>query len=99
MIHYVRNDVIIITGTRKLLNGMSITGSASNGNRTQLYKDASDVWTCDGRYQHAGSSVCSDIITIPINHDRLIRNITISDVGNIILCEVEVFAGKRFKIL
>jgi len=43
MIHCVRNDVIIITGTRKLLNGMSITGSASNGNRTQR---------CDYNYRH-----------------------------------------------
>ena len=58
-----------------------------------LHKDASPHQRCD-EYTDEGTSVCSDVITIPINNDQPVRNITISNMYTIRFCEIEVFAGK-----
>jgi len=59
-----------------------------------LYQDASPDQDCD-EYPDAGTSVCSDVITIPINTDQPVRNIIIANLEKIFFCELEVFAGKR----
>jgi len=75
--------------------GFTIRGSAGNGGMgILLYQDTSPNQDCDV-YPDAGTSACSDVITIPINTDQPVRNITISNQRRIFLCEVEVFAGKR----
>jgi len=74
--------------------GFTIRGSVGNGGMgILLYKDASpDNW-CD-EYPDAGTSVCSDVITTPINSDQPVRNITIAYSERIFFCEIEVFTGK-----
>jgi len=59
-----------------------------------LYQDASPDQQCK-EYPDAGTSVCSDVITIPINSDQPVRNITIAHRLQVYFCEIEVFAGKR----
>jgi len=59
----------------------------------RLYQDASPDQSCK-EYPDVGTSVCSDVITIPINTDQPVRNITIAHRAVILFCEVEVFAGK-----
>jgi len=76
------------------MHGFTIRGSAGNGGMgILLYQDASPYQVCD-EYPDAGTSVCSDVITIPINSDQPVRNITIAH-REIYFCEIEVFAGKR----
>jgi len=70
-------------------------GAGIEGNIILLHQDASPGQSCY-EHQDAGTSVCSDVITIPINIDQPVRNITIANTWWMAFCEVEVFAGKRF---
>jgi len=75
--------------------GFTIRGNAGNGGMgILLYQDATPHQDCD-EYPDAGTSVCSDVITIPINTDQPVRNLTIANLGQLRFCEIEVFAGKR----
>jgi len=69
-------------------------GAGIGGNIILLHKDASPDQSCY-EYPDAGTSICSDVITIPINNDQPVRNITIANLWWMAFCEVEVFAGKR----
>jgi len=75
--------------------GFTIRGSAGNGGMgILLYQDASPHRPCK-EYPDAGTSVCSNVIPIPINSDQPVRNINIAHRTMILFCEIEVFAGKR----
>jgi len=69
-------------------------GAGIGGNILLLHQDASPDQGCD-EFPDAGTSVCSDVITIPINTDQPVRNITIANLWWMSFCEVEVFAGNR----
>jgi len=84
-----------IVAERARLSGMIITGIGADNLETQLYQDTSSITKCGNNdYIDVGTSVCSDIITISISSDRLLRYIQISTTDYLNLCEVQVFAGK-----
>jgi len=79
---------------------MVITGSTSiDGNGTELHRDQSNVANCSGEYTNQAYPVCQDIIMIPISSDQSWRYVKISTTDYLMLCEVEVFAGKHCFIL
>ena len=85
---------------RARLSGMVITGSTStDGSGTELHRDQSNVADCTGKYTDPAYPVCLDIITIPISSKQSWRYVKISTTDYLMLCEVEVFAGKLFYIL
>jgi len=85
-----------IVAQRARLSGMMITGIEADNTETLLYQDTSNIRRCGvNDYIFVGTSVCSDIITISITSDRLLRYIQISTTNYLHLCEVEVFAGER----
>ena len=74
---------------------MVINGSTStDGSETELYRDKSNVENCTGKYTNPAYTVCQDIIAIPISSDQSWRYVKISTTDYLMLCEVEVFAGK-----
>jgi len=83
-------------GERARLSGMVISGSIStDGNGTELYRDLSNVADCTGKYTNVAYPVCLDMIRIPISNDQSWRYVKISTTDYLMLCEVEVFAGKH----
>jgi len=57
-----------------------------------LYKDDGDATTCSDA-KSFGTSVCDDVILIPVNSGTEVQYLTIA-VNNILtLCEVQIFAG------
>ena len=92
-LYYLSNT--IYTAERARLSGMVINGSTStDGSGTELYRDQSNVKNCTGKYTNTAYPVCLNIITIPISSDQSWRYVKISTTDYLMLCEVEVFAGK-----
>jgi len=86
---------MFLTVERARLTGMWIIGTTvTNGSETLLYQDTSNVRNCSGHYVPSGLSVCSDIMTIPISGHHLVRFVAIYTANFLMLCEVQVFAGK-----
>jgi len=86
-------------GERARLSGMVITGSISaDGNGTELHRDESNVIDCSGKYTNQSYPACLDIIMIPVFSDQSWRYVKISTTNYLMLCEVEVFAGKHLFI-
>ena len=74
---------------------MVITGSTIiNGNGTELHRDNSNVTDCTGKYTNTAYPVCQNIIAITISSAQSWRYVKISTTDSLMLCEVEVFAGK-----
>jgi len=72
---------------------MRITGTSSqNESETQLYQDTTTIKDCS-TYPEYGTSVCSDVITLPIDITERVRYVKISVLNWLMLCEVQVFAG------
>ena len=85
---------IHFSALRARLSGMVITGSIStDGNRTELHRDMSNVTDCFGKYTLPAFPACLDIITVPISSDQSLRYVKISTTDYLMLCEVEVFTG------
>jgi len=84
---------LYVTDFRERLRGMTITGrEALSSVDVSLYKDDGDVTTCSDA-RSFGSSVCDDVLLIPINSATEMQYLTIA-VNNILtLCEVQIFAG------
>ena len=62
---------------------------------SQLYKDTLSKTSCSNTdYKDSGTDVCSDVITIELAGKDLVRYFKISTTDYLMLCEVEVFAGK-----
>ena len=78
---------------RARLSGMKITGSTSTEERV-LHQDTSNVDDCDGKYTDPAYPVCQDVIQIPITSSLSWRSVKISTKDYLMLCEVEVFAGR-----
>jgi len=84
---------------RARLSGMVITGSTSTvGNGTELHNDKSNVKNCAGKYTDQRYPACLDNIMIPMSSDQSWRYVKISTTDYLMLCEVEVFAGKHCHI-
>jgi len=82
---------------RARLSGMVITGStSSDGKGTELHRDQSNVSDCTRKYTNQAYPVCQDIIAIPISSDQSWQHVKISTIDYLMLCEVEVFAGKPY---
>jgi len=76
---------------------MLITARDRRGIVTQLYQDTSPKTTlCDGYYSVSGTSVCGDVIELPINSKQLVQTVNISTASYLTLCEVEIFAGMHY---
>jgi len=88
------------TAERTRLSRIIINGSNSaRDQETQLYQDPPPlIMGCNGYYPASGTSVCSDVIHIPVSNDLLVRHINISTANYLTLCVVEVFAGKGYKV-
>jgi len=87
---------MLYAAERARLSGLVITGSTSAGESgTELHRDQSNVTDCTGKYTNIAYPVCLDIIWIPKSNDQLWRYVKISITDYLMLCEVEVFAGKH----
>ena len=82
-----------VTDHRARLRGMTISGTEALGSvDVSLYKDDGDATTCSDA-KSFGSSVCDDVVLIPVNSVTEMQYLTIA-VNNILtLCEVQIFAG------
>ena len=83
---------------RAKLSGMLIIGAPSLAKYFTIYTDISNTSSCDS-YGTSGSSVCDDVILIPITSTTQIPLLAIQfpqTANEIILCEVQVFGGKFF---
>jgi len=60
---------------------------------SQMYKDTSSITRCI--YVESGTNICSDVIAIELAGQDLVRYFKISTTDYLMLCEVEVFAGKN----
>ena len=80
-----------------ILRDMTILGAVSSSDRTMpilLYQDTSTISTCVQRgYGNPGTSVCEDIVTIPIENDKRSRYVYLSTKSCLKVYNVEVFAG------
>jgi len=91
--HQYNYTIFNIIGDRARLSGMHITGTSSqDDSETQLYQDTSTIKACF-TYPESGTSVCSDVITLPVGITERVRYVNISVLNWLMLCEVQVFAG------
>ena len=73
---------------------MVINGSVDNGgDAIILYEDKTSSHQCS-EYREYGDHVCDDVILVPVNSQQKVRYITISSAAFVMLCEVQIFAGK-----
>ena len=86
-----------VTESRARLKGMTITGRKALGSvDVFFYKDIGNATTCSDANTF-GTSVCDDVILIPVNSGTEVQYLTIV-VNNILtLCEVQIFAGTIYK--
>ena len=79
------------------LREMSILGTETAEDQTLpilLYQDTSTISTCDQRrHVNAGTNVCGDILTIPIENVKRSRYVYLSTNACLKVYNVEVFAG------
>ena len=72
---------------------MAITGREALGSLdVPLYKDDGDATTCSDA-KSFGTSVCDDVILIPVNSATELQYLTIAVNNFLTICEVQVFAG------
>jgi len=87
---------ILYAAVRARLSGIVITGSTNRyGSGAVLHRDQSNVDDCDGKYINQTYPVCLDIIAIPVTSNQSLRYVKIATTDYLMLCEVEVFAGKH----
>jgi len=81
---------------RARLSGMQIGGYTSpGGSYVSLYKDDGRKTTCGTNdYGDTGTSICGDILLIPITNTGVFSILRISTANYLTLCEVQVFAGR-----
>jgi len=73
---------------------MAITGSRdTGGDFIELYKDITSLTNCT-EFRSYGDNPCDDVILIPVTSEQDVRYITISTNSVVVLCEVQIFAGK-----
>jgi len=81
---------------------MTILGAERAEDRTLpilLYQDTSNISMCVQRgHNDSGSSVCEDIVTIPIENVKRSRYIYLSTKSCLKVYHVEVFAGIHVSI-
>ena len=88
----------MLTGARGRLRGMTIQGitpSNTVGFDITNYDSNGPSCTSDNA-QLNGTSVCDDVILIPVNSGTEVQFVQISVNNFLTLCEVQVFAGKRY---
>ena len=72
---------------------MSVEGyNSETGSPERLYQDAGTETSCNS-YTNVGTSICADVIQIPINNTQQFQLVKISTSDYLTLCEVEIFAG------
>jgi len=80
------------------LREMTILGAETAEDGTMpilLYQDSSTISTCVQRgHLNTGTSVCEDIVTIPIEYVKRSRYVYLSTKSCLQNYNVEVFAGK-----
>ena len=74
---------------------MQIGGYTSPGGFfVSLYQDDESKTTCESKdYNDTGTSICGDILLIPITSTGVFSILRISTANYLTLCEVQVFAG------
>jgi len=73
---------------------MVINGSVDiGGDVIILYEDNTSLDECT-EYREYGDHVCDDVILVPVTSLQRVRYITVSSEKHVILCEVQIFAGK-----
>jgi len=73
---------------------MTINGSLdSGGDFIELYKDNTSLSGCT-EFRSYGNDPCDDVILIPVSSEHHIRYVTISTNTVVLLCGVQIFAGK-----
>jgi len=82
---------------RGSLRGMDIIGYTKDGFKgIHLQNYDKDGYACSAKNAKAyGSSVCDDVILIPINIGIELQFLQIAQHGRLTLCEVQAFAGKH----
>ena len=79
---------------RIYLRGMVINGSVDiGGDVIILYKDNTSLGYCS-EYREYGDHVCDDVILVPVKSQQRVRYLTVSAKEYVIVCEVQIFAGK-----
>jgi len=85
--------VLSVTDERARLKGMTISGREALGSvEVSLYRDDGDATTCSDA-KSFGSSVCDDVVLIPVNSGTEVQYLTIAVNNFLMLCEVQIFAG------
>jgi len=80
---------------RKHLRGMVINGSVDiGGDVIILYKDNTARSHRCSEYREYGDHVCDDVILVPVKSQQRVRYLTVSAKEFVIVCEVQIFAGK-----
>ena len=73
---------------------MVINGSVDiGGDAIRLYEDNTSLDECS-EYREYGDHVCDDVILVPVNSQQKVRYVTVSAERTVLLCEVQIFAGK-----
>ena len=89
----------IFKDIRARLSGMEIDGNTmSSDGFVLLYRDTSNITSCP-MYGMEGTSPCDDVLLIPIISTQLFQFIKISVANYLQLCEVQIFAGKRYSFV
>jgi len=88
----------LLLAYRISLKGMLIFGYVDHTNsKKTLYQDPGNVTACGpSDFGHEGTSICDDVLVIPIDSTKLYRIVRIATPDQLILCEVEVFGGKQY---
>jgi len=64
----------------------------TGGDAIILYKDNTSLGRCVSR--EYGDQVCDDVILVPVKSQQRVRYFTVSAEKDVLLCEVQIFAGK-----
>jgi len=77
---------------------MFIFGYVDHTNiKETLYQDPGNVTTCGrSNYVGEGTSICDDVLVIPIDSTYLYHIVGIATPDYLNLCEVQVFGGKQY---
>ena len=81
---------------RVRLNGLGISGIISPSlTRVELYRDVGTTTSCGPHnFGVVGTSICGDVLLIHIISTQQFQFVHLSTPSYLVLCEVEIFAGK-----
>jgi len=69
--------------------------NGKDGPQQRLYDDTGSTTSCgQNNYNDTGTSICGDVLLIPVTSQYLLYKVGIATNNYLNLCEVQVFAGK-----